>query len=179
MNDSPAPAPGSVAAAPDSGAAAATSPDRLAADLRTAVGALVRATRSEDRLAPIPAAVLDLLDLHGALTTAELAAGRGVRHQTMAATVKELTAAGHLAAGDDPSDARKKVLRLTAAGKAAIEQDRRHRVGLLSRALADTLDDAERRELASALTLLGRVTAALAESGAAPRADRGPVTGAW
>ncbi|MFC8720852.1 MarR family winged helix-turn-helix transcriptional regulator [Kitasatospora sp. NPDC057198] len=171
MNDSPDPA------ATASGADAA--PDRLAADLRAAVGALVRATRSEDRLAPIPAAVLDLLDARGALTTAELAAGRGVRHQTMAATVKELTAAGHLAAGDDPSDARKKVLTLTAAGKAALEEDRRHRVALLSRTLADTLDAAERAELARALTLLDRVTAALAEHGAAPRTDRGPVTGAW
>ncbi|MGW6912913.1 MarR family winged helix-turn-helix transcriptional regulator [Kitasatospora sp. NPDC054939] len=154
-------------------------PDRLATDLRASVGALVRATRSADRLAPIPSAVLDLLDLRGALTTAELAASRGVRHQTMAATVKELAGAGYLATRDDPSDARKKVLTLTAAGKDAIEQDRRHRVGVLARALADTLDDGERRELARALALIDRITAAVADGDAAPRTDRGPVTGAW
>ncbi|MGW4892295.1 MarR family winged helix-turn-helix transcriptional regulator [Kitasatospora sp. NPDC004240] len=164
MNDSPAQEP---------------APDQLAADLRAAVGALVRATRSADRLAPIPSAVLDLLDLRGALTTAELAASRGVRHQTMAATVKELTGAGYLATRDDPSDARKKVLTLTAEGKDAIEQDRRHRVGVLARALADTLDDGEQRELARALMLIDRITAAVAGDGTAPRADRGPVTGAW
>ncbi|MQY21227.1 MarR family winged helix-turn-helix transcriptional regulator [Nocardia macrotermitis] len=170
---------------PAGGAASPVAPDRvsldrLAADLRASVGALVRSTRSVDQLAPIPAAVLDLLDRRGPMTTADLAASRGVRHQTMATAVKELTGAGYLAAGPDPSDARKKVLTLTGAGKEAIDRDRHRRVGLLARALEDGLDEDERRVLAHALALIDRVTRTIAGSVAAsPTPGDGPITGAW
>lgn len=155
----------------------APSPDRLADALRTTVGALVRATRSSDRLASIPATVLDLLDRQGPMTTADLAASRGVRHQTMAATVKELTEAGFLTVGPDPADARKRVLALTREGTSAIEADRRDRVGLLARTIADSLSDDEQHLLARALPVLDRIVAGMAQS--RPTADRGPVTGAW
>ncbi|WP_051943005.1 MarR family winged helix-turn-helix transcriptional regulator [Streptacidiphilus rugosus] len=153
------------------------SPDGLAAALRITVGSLVRATRSSDRLAPIPATVLDLIDRQGPMTTAELAAGRGVRHQTMAVTVKELTEAGYLAAGPDPADARKRILALTAAGTDALETDRRDRVSLLAGAIAAGLTEDEQLVLAEALPVLDRIAATLAEGG--PSLDRGPVTGAW
>ncbi|MFJ5882353.1 MarR family winged helix-turn-helix transcriptional regulator [Kitasatospora cineracea] len=169
--------------------------ERLAAELRTAVSGLVRAGRPHDRLAPIPATVLDLLDRQGPMTTAELAASRGVRHQTMAATVKELTETGHLTAGPHPDDARKKVLTLTAQGRNAIEADRRQRVGLLARALTTSLDEPEQLLLARALPLLDRIAAELgatndpADAGDAGDAtgpadagragDRGPISGAW
>lgn len=141
---------------------AALSPTELAAHLRIAVGELVRATRTVDRLAPISAAVLHQLEVHGPLTTAELAAGRGVRHQTMAASVKELVDAGYLAAERDPHDARKKALRLTEAGKHALDEDRARRVGLLAEAVAAELDAAEQRALEHALTLIDRITASVA-----------------
>ncbi|ROR44666.1 MarR family winged helix-turn-helix transcriptional regulator [Kitasatospora cineracea] len=169
--------------------------ERLAAELRTAISGLVRAGRPHDQLAPIPATVLDLLDRQGPMTTAELAASRGVRHQTMAATVKELTEAGHLTAGPHPDDARKKVLTLTARGRNAIEADRRQRVGLLARALTASLDESEQLLLARALPLLDRIAAELgatdeadeadgaggaSTAGSAGRAgDRGPISGAW
>ncbi|MFC5911559.1 MarR family winged helix-turn-helix transcriptional regulator [Streptacidiphilus monticola] len=161
--------------------AAAPEPERLAADLRTAVGELVRAGRPFDQLAPIPATVLDLLDRQGPMTTAELAASRGVRHQTMAATVRELTESGLLTAEPHPADARKKTLTLTPEGRRAIEADRRQRIGLLARALTENLDEAEQRLLARALPLLGRVSAALSAGDAARGAvsDRGPISGAW
>lgn len=156
-------------------------PSPLAAALRSTIGTLVRATRGTDRLAPIPAAVLDLLDRHGPMTTAELAAGRGVRHQTMAATVKELVDAGYLAARPDPGDARKKVLELTPEGGIAIEADRRGRVSVLARALTEALDDEERRVVAEALSLIDRVTASIDTSNRTePRNERGTtITGAW
>jgi DNA-binding MarR family transcriptional regulator len=153
------------------------SPDRLAAALRSTVGALVRATRSSDRLASIPATVLDLLDRQGPMTTADLAVGRGVRHQTMAATVKELTEAGFLTVGPDPADARKRLLTLTPEGLSALEADRRDRVSLLAQAIADGLNDEEQHVLADALPVLDRVVARLARNGAT--ADQGPITGAW
>ncbi|GGV54536.1 MarR family transcriptional regulator [Streptomyces griseoflavus] len=153
------------------------SPDRLANALRTTVGALVRATRSSDRLASIPATALDLLDRQGPMTTADLAAGRGVRHQTMAATVKELTEAGFLTAGPDPADARKRILALTPEGASVLEADRRDRVGLLARTIADSLNDDEQHLLAQALPVLDRIAAGITQD--RPTADRGPLTGAW
>ncbi|MFF4407359.1 MarR family winged helix-turn-helix transcriptional regulator [Streptomyces sp. NPDC001262] len=152
-------------------------PDHLAGALRTTVGTLVRATRSADRLAPIPATVLDLLDRNGPLTTAELAASRGVRHQTMAVTVKELNDAGYLTVDPDPADARKRILTLTTAGRSVLEADRHDRVSQLAEAIADSLSDDDLQVLAEALPLLDRIAAQIAE-GASP-ADRGPVTGAW
>ncbi|MFI1606915.1 MarR family winged helix-turn-helix transcriptional regulator [Streptomyces griseofuscus] len=157
----------------------APSPDELAARLRAAVGALVRSTRGADRLAPSPAAVLDLLDVRGPMTAADLAAIRGVRHQTMAATVKDLTGAGHVAAGPDPDDARKRILTLTASGKSAIDADRHRRVGVLAKALDRVLDGDDRRVLAHALTLVDRISASVADTHDSPAAGGGPVTGAW
>ena len=161
------------------GSAPTPSPEHLAGDLRTAVANLVRATRATDHLAPIPAAVLDLLDRHGAMTTAQLAASRGVRHQTMAATVKELTDAGYLDARPDPADARKKVLALTADGTRAIETDRRRRVGLLASAIDQGLNEQERRTLAHALSLIDRISRTVASTEPTPSPEREPITGAW
>ena len=160
-------------------ARAAPSAEELAAHLRSAVAALVRSTRAVDRLAPVPAAVLDLLDLQGPMTTAELAAGRQVRHQTMAATVKELTDAGFLAAETDPADARKKVLTLTPSGKSAIDTDRRQRVAVLAEALGETLDEAERGDLARALDLIDRIARSVNHIRPSAVAPVGPITGAW
>ena len=155
------------------------SPDELAAHLRAAVSDLVRSTRPIDRLAPIPAGVLDLLDVRGAMTTADLAASRGVRHQTMAATVRELTDAGYLAAEPDPGDARKKILTLTASGKSALDADRRQRIGVLAEALDKALDEEERRVLARALDLIDRITGMVGGALHARSAGDGTITGAW
>jgi DNA-binding MarR family transcriptional regulator len=152
------------------------SPDQLAAALRSTVSTLVRATRSSDRLAAIPATVLDLLDRNGAMTTAELAARRGVRHQTMAVTVRDLSDAGYLGVGPDPADARKRVLRLTTAGRNALESDRHDRVSVIAEAITDTLSDDELHILADALPVLDRIAARIADN--ASPADSSPVTGA-
>ena len=154
----------------------------IADHLRAAVSALVRGTRAVDQLAPVPASVLDLLDTRGPMTTAELAASRQVRHQTMAVTVKELTNAGLLGAETDPADARKKILTLTTAGKAAIDADRRQRVAVLAEAVDEALDEDERRDLARALNLIDRIThtaGRLSRSLQASPAIPGPITGAW
>lgn len=92
------------------------------------------------------------------MTTADLAADRQVRHQTMAATVKELTHAGFVGAEKDPADARKKILTLTPAGRAALDADGRRRVAVLTAAVDEALDGDERRDLAHALDLIDRIT---------------------
>jgi DNA-binding MarR family transcriptional regulator len=127
------------------------------------------------------------------MTTADLAAARQVRHQTMAATVKELTDAGLLAAGPDPDDARKKILTLTPSGTAAITEDRQRRVAVLAEALDAALDEAERRDLAHALDLIDRIARSAGRTGStgSTRSTRStrtghpsttaaePLTGAW
>lgn len=153
-------------------AAHAPTPVELAVRLRAAVGVLVRATRGADRLAPIPAGVLELLG-RGPRTTAELAETRGVRHQTMAATVKELTEAGYVAAAPDPDDARKKLLTLTDSGRGALDEDRRRRVALIAGGIETALDPQDRSDLAHAIDLLERITANVSGP------DGGPITGAW
>ncbi|MBL0885933.1 MarR family winged helix-turn-helix transcriptional regulator [Myceligenerans indicum] len=139
-------------------------PHATAAHLRRAVGDLVRAGRARDGLPPVPAAVMDLLDRNGPMTTSDLAAIRRVRHQTMAATVKELVQAGHVAAVADPADGRKKVLDLTPAGQDALDGDREARLGRLADAMARCLDEHEVRELSAALGLVDRITAALGDA---------------
>lgn len=145
--------------------------EALADHLRTAVSALVRNTRAADRLAPIPSAALDLIDQRGPMTTADLAASRGVRHQTMAATVKDLAGAGYLTARPDPADARKKVLALTPLGKSAIDADRRQRVAILAAAVELTLDGEDRLVLAQSLDLIDRIAEAVGRSDAAAHHD--------
>lgn len=136
--------------------------EALAEHLRTAVTALVRNTRAADRLAPIPSEALDLIDRRGPMTTGDLAADRGVRHQTMAATVKDLAGAGYLTTRPDPDDARKKVLVLTTLGKSAIEADRRQRVAILAAAVDLTLDVDDRAALGRSLDLIDRIAEAVA-----------------
>lgn len=148
-------------------------PDQVAARLRTVVGELVRAARGDDTLAPIPAAVMDLLDREGALTTADLAARRRVRHQTMAVTITDLRKLGYVSAGPHPVDGRKKVLRLTADGRSALNDDRKGRVKRLSDAVA-TLSGEEVGALADALVLIERVAAVIAGDVGSGRATRAP-----
>jgi DNA-binding MarR family transcriptional regulator len=154
-------------------------PAQVAARLRRAVGGLVRATRRADVLAPIPAAAMDLLDRQGPMTTADLAASRQVRHQTMAATVKDLRDVGYITAVPDQDDGRKKVLSLTARGRAALDDDRGSRVRQLAGAIADTLSDEEVHTLAQALMLLERVTVAITGNIGPPESEPAPITGDW
>ncbi|MFC8390798.1 MULTISPECIES: MarR family winged helix-turn-helix transcriptional regulator [unclassified Streptomyces] len=153
-------------------------PGELAARLRAVVGTLVRSARTVDRLASVPAAVLGLLDTGGPMTTADLAAARGVRHQTMAATVRELTDAGFLAVHPDPDDARRKVLTLTGEGKETLDADRRQRVGVLTDALEETLDEEDRRALAHALDLIERISGSI-RGGRSFAGEREFNTGSW
>ncbi|MFD7703326.1 MarR family winged helix-turn-helix transcriptional regulator [Streptomyces caelestis] len=153
-------------------------PDELAVRLRAVVGTLVRSARTVDRLASVPAAVLGLLDTGGPMTTADLAATRGVRHQTMAATVRELADAGFLAVRPDPDDARRKVLTLTREGKETLDADRRQRVGVLADALEEALDEEDRRALAHALDLIERISAGI-RGGRSFAGEREFTTGSW
>lgn len=131
----------------------------LAEQLRTAIGRLVRATRAQaDAIPRARAELLGRLDRDGPQTIAQLAAGRGVRHQAMSRAVKEVEALGLIERGPDPSDARAQIIRITGAGSTAIASDRAARRDLLATAIHERLDDAERQALQQVPRLLDKLT---------------------
>ncbi|HMJ32775.1 MAG TPA: MarR family transcriptional regulator [Baekduia sp.] len=132
---------------------------RTAADLRLALGRLVRQVRREASLLPIgQAAVLGHLDRTGPMTTSDLAAAERVRPQSMARTVALLVGLGLVEQAPHPTDGRKILVSASAAGRAALEDQRERRAGWLAEAIAEKLTPAEQKTLASSVALLGRLT---------------------
>lgn len=132
--------------------------DDIAEELRQAVGRFVRATRAHaDTLPPTRADTMGYLSREGPLTIAQLAARRGVRHQSMSRAVGELEAMGFVRRAVNPGDARGFVLTLTAAGAAALDADRAARRDWVAAAIASRLTPAERLVLAAVPALLDRL----------------------
>ncbi|GLY92327.1 MarR family winged helix-turn-helix transcriptional regulator [Actinoallomurus iriomotensis] len=135
-----------------------TSYRQLAEELRQAVGRFVRATRARtDTLPPMRAEALGQLDREGPQTIAQLAAGRGVRHQSMSRMVAELEDLGLIEKIANPADGRGFVISLSPTGRAALDTDRAARRDHLAAAIAENLDDAERRALAAVPDLLAKL----------------------
>ncbi|HEY6760548.1 MAG TPA: MarR family transcriptional regulator [Baekduia sp.] len=130
---------------------------RLAADLRLALGHIVRRVRAEAHLPTGQAAALGHLDRVGPMTTSDLAAAERVRPQSMARTVAQLVAAGQIAARPHPTDGRKTLLTITRAGRAALGDQRGRRAGWLAEAIAQELSPSEQRTLARGTALLNRL----------------------
>jgi DNA-binding MarR family transcriptional regulator len=66
--------------------------------------------------------VLDLLSAGAPLTVGEIAASLGISHPSVSQTRQSLAKAGLIAWERDPGDARRRRLRLTAAGAALVER---------------------------------------------------------
>ncbi|WP_210494851.1 MarR family transcriptional regulator [Patulibacter sp. SYSU D01012] len=138
--------------------AAPDDPAALAHELRLAIGGLVRTVRAEGAV-PLPQlAALGVLDREGPRTTSELAAAAGVRPQSMARTVGGLLDAGMVAGRPHPSDGRKTVLDVTAAGRAALAGERRE--DRLAEVIAATVPADERHRVTDAAALLRALSAA-------------------
>ncbi|MFI9326430.1 MarR family winged helix-turn-helix transcriptional regulator [Kitasatospora sp. NPDC052868] len=130
----------------------------LAADLRTAVGELVRALRSDDGLPQNQAAVLGLLVRdERAYTVAELAARQHVRHQSMARTVTLMTGSGLVAQQPHATDGRKLLIAATESGRAALFEQRARREARIAAAIEARLTPEERRTLRDGVELLRRL----------------------
>ncbi|MFJ6771222.1 MarR family winged helix-turn-helix transcriptional regulator [Kitasatospora sp. NPDC091257] len=130
----------------------------LAADLRAALGTLVRSLRTDDELPQNQAAVLGLLVRDElSCTVAELAALQRVRHQSMARTVALMTEAGLVTQQPHPTDGRKLLVAATEAGRDALLDQRARREHLIATAIESRLDPAEQDRLRSAVDLLRRL----------------------
>ncbi|MFD5461739.1 MarR family winged helix-turn-helix transcriptional regulator [Kitasatospora sp. NPDC127059] len=131
----------------------------LAADLRAALGSLVRTLRDSDDLPPNQAAVLGLLVRdERSYTVAELADRRRVRHQSMARTVALMSEAGLVAQQPHPTDGRKQLIAATEAGRLALLDQRARREHHIATAIESRLSTAEREQLRASVELLQRLS---------------------
>jgi DNA-binding MarR family transcriptional regulator len=134
----------------------ATDTSLTASDLRVAVGQLIRRLRTEHRFPLVHASVLGRLDREGSSSVSGLAAVERVRPQSMAQTVGELEEDGLVSRRPDPGDGRRALVELTPAGKEALEDDRRRRVGWLVEAI-ETLPKRDQEILARAVPIIARL----------------------
>jgi DNA-binding MarR family transcriptional regulator len=128
----------------------------LAADLRVVLGQLIRRLRSENLFPLNQAAVLGRVDRCGPQSVSDLAAAERVRPQSMAQTVGDLEADALVERKPDPDDRRRALVKLTAAGRAQLEADRRAREGWLVKALEE-LPDTDRETVEQAVEILKQI----------------------
>jgi len=84
----------------------------------------------------------------------ELAAALGVTQQAVSKAVQELLALGHVEMVDDPADRRRKPVRLTSRGRAAVERARAARREVDARIRAALGDDRFDEAMADLVTML-------------------------
>jgi DNA-binding MarR family transcriptional regulator len=130
----------------------------LAAELRLALGRMLRRIRAEHSFPLGQGAVLGSLDRDGPQSTSDLAAGAKMRPQSMAQTVKELEHAGLVSRRPDPDDGRRQFIELTPLGLRRLQEDRARRDDWLARVLETELTAQERATLAAAAPLLRRLS---------------------
>ncbi|MEW2516811.1 MarR family winged helix-turn-helix transcriptional regulator [Actinacidiphila alni] len=118
---------------------------------------ILQVTDGQD-LTPSQASVLMRIGKGDAVTAAALAQAERVRQQSMAVTLSSLDRQGLIHRTPDPADGRRQIVELTDAGRERAEGVRQAGVEWLARALAERYDDEERRTLAEAMRLLGRLT---------------------
>jgi DNA-binding MarR family transcriptional regulator len=128
----------------------------LAADLRVAVGQLVRRLRSENVFPLTQTWVLGRIDREGPASVSDLAQAMRVRPQSMAQTVGDLEAEGMVDRNPDPDDRRRALVSLTEAGQARIEADRAAREGWLVKALEE-LPDSDRETIERSVEILAQL----------------------
>jgi DNA-binding MarR family transcriptional regulator len=132
-------------------------PGRVASELRLVLGQLVRRMRAEHRFPLSQGSVLGRLDREGPQSVSDLAAKERVRPQSMAQTVKDLEADGLVERRPDLGDRRRALVSLAEGGRAALEEDRRHRVGWLAGSIEERLSARELRVIDEAVELLRRL----------------------
>src|ERR1700686_4103388 len=99
----------------------------------------IRALALVDDLSPSQAAVLTRLHKDGPSSTTELARAEAVSHQAIGAILGVLQARGFVERSSDPTDGRRQLISLTAAGVAQAENTTGAREEWLARVLQDGL----------------------------------------
>jgi DNA-binding MarR family transcriptional regulator len=124
---------------------------RLRARLRT------ESAPADRRWAWSQITTLSRIGEEGPTTVSALAAAEHVRPQSMAETVAALDREGLVARGPDPTDGRKTLISVTAAGRKLLSAIPAIREAWLEEAIEQHLSPAERRTLAKAAQIMERL----------------------
>jgi len=138
--------------------------ERAAADLRVALGRIVRRLRQAHEpgeLTLSELSVLSRLDRDGPATPGVLAGGERVRPQAMGTTLATLEQRGLVARMPDPDDRRRVSMSVTEAGRRLLLDRRSASTRRMTRALAERFTPEERRRLIDAVPLLDRLADSL------------------
>jgi DNA-binding MarR family transcriptional regulator len=111
---------------------------------------------SDDLRGP-QAAVLTRLHKDGPSSASALASAEAVSHQAMGPILAILETRGYIQRSPDPTDGRRQLVSLTAAGVAQADNTTSAREEWLARALQDRLTEDERRVVRDAMALLNRL----------------------
>jgi DNA-binding MarR family transcriptional regulator len=137
---------------------------RSAAELRIAVGRIVRRLRQEWEAGDLTAAELSMLarlEQDGPCGPAALAEAEQVTPPVVCSTVAGLQRRGLVRRDPDPRDGRRVILSVTRAGRAELTARRSVLSQRVAAALADGFTPAERRQLIDVVPLLQRLAARL------------------
>lgn len=130
----------------------------LANELRQVVSAVVRNVRvATATVRTSQHETLDLLDTHQALSIADLARLRGVKHQSMRLVINELELQGLVQRQRSPHDARAQLIVLSESARALLAEARAKRAEWIAAQIADKLDAAAREDLKKGLAALRKL----------------------
>lgn len=133
---------------------------RASQEVRAVIGRLrrrIRAAAGTDDISLTQASVLARLTDDDGLTTSDLAASEGMRHQSMASTVAALAGRGLVERRPDPGDGRRLLIALTAEGRRRAEAGRRARGEWLAAELQRKCTEEERETVLAAMAVLERL----------------------
>jgi len=131
---------------------------QLAETLRSTVSTFVRQVRvatSTARTSQLE--TLELLETRGALTVAELARLRGVKHQSMRLVVQELESQQLVTRQPNAQDARAQLLALTDTAINLLHDARQQRARWIANVLAEKLDEQARDDLIKGIAALNKL----------------------
>ena len=135
----------------------------IAENLRQAIGGFVRAIQ-KDAGTPRTAQpeTLAILDRDGAMSVAALAQLRQVKHQSMRLVVALLEADGLVCRSADEADRRSQRVTITEAGRRVLSQARMARATSIAKVIQEQFSVRDRDTLGASISLLQRMTDALA-----------------
>jgi DNA-binding MarR family transcriptional regulator len=134
--------------------------DRAAGELSACVGHLVRRLRqvhADGDLTLSQVSVLVRLEREGPATPGALAAAEQITPQSMGAILAALGDRGLVSRRGDPSDGRRVVMSVTAAGRESLQGVRDEKARRLTRAIQEGLTPAEQSQLIATIPLLERL----------------------
>ncbi|MBO0868198.1 MAG: MarR family transcriptional regulator [Micromonosporaceae bacterium] len=133
---------------------------RASLDIRVVVSRLRRrlmeVTDAED-ITPAQASVLMRLGKGDVSTASALATAEHVRPQSMAVTLSTLEQLGLISRTPDPTDGRRQIIELTAAGRRRVAGAKRAGAEWLATSLQTQFTEAERQTVIAAMGLLERL----------------------